>query len=190
MVTLSLALLTMVSTTTPGDLTYARNMAYARRNIAEAIASDPLLVKAIRTHNQSGETLDEIKAKDARWIKDTSYPLRAELTHNACAKRLTELTARDPKIVEAFLMNNQGALVCSTKVTSDYWQGDEAKWQQTFGASSDMFVDEPSFDASTEVYAAQFSVLIRADGTNIGALTLTLRFRGDEASAAAQPKAK
>ena len=29
-------------------------------------------------------------------------------------------------------MNDRGTLVCSVAETSDYWQGDEAKWQRTF----------------------------------------------------------
>ncbi len=157
--------------------------------MAKKIVSDPLLVRAIAVHNQSGETAADIKTKDARWMSDTSFPLRAQLTTNECAKRLTELVAADSRIVEAFLMSNQGALVCATKTTSDYWQGDEAKWQKTFGSGAEFFVDEPAQDASTGVFAVQFSVLVRDGGKNAGALTLTMRFRGDEVGVASRDNA-
>ena len=78
-------------------------------------------------------------------------------------------------------MDKNGANVCVSKETSDYWQGDEAKFQKTFGASKDVFVDEPSFDQSTNVYAIQLSVVVRDAGKKVGALTLGLRVSKQDA---------
>ena len=52
----------------------------------------------------------------------------------------------------------QGALIAATQRTSDYWQGDEAKWQRSFagGAGSefiDRFVTEEGAFAPEEIAA-------------------------------------
>ena len=68
-----------------------------------------------------------------------------------------------------------GAL-CATVETSDYWQGDEAKWQKTCRDGAALFADEPALDASTGAFAVQLSRLVSdAHGSKVGALTLTLK---------------
>jgi hypothetical protein len=78
-------------------------------------------------------------------------------------------------------MNDRGTLVCSVAETSDYWQGDEAKWQRTFVEGKDPFVEEPAFDASSGKYAIQVSVPIGEAGKRIGAVTLTLKLNRQDA---------
>ena len=68
-------------------------------------------------------------------------------------------------------MDAKGALVCSTVETSDYWQGDEAKWQRTYRDGLELFVDEPALDLSTGTYAVQLSVPVSSGGRKAGALT-------------------
>jgi hypothetical protein len=101
--------------------------------------------------------------------------MRKQLTKSECAGRLRELAAADPIIVEALLMDNQGALVCSTVEAQDYWQGDEAKWTKTYSAGNKVFVDEPALDQNTSTFAIQLSVPVSQGDQRIGALTLTLR---------------
>jgi hypothetical protein len=152
-----------------------RETALARISRAQALVADPELVKAVREKNASKESMEDIARKDKEWVENARYLLRKELSQSACALRLRELTRDDPVIVEAILMDAQGANVCVSRETSDYWQGDEAKFQRTFGANKDVFLDEPALDASTGVYAIQLSVLLRDAGAKIGALTLSLR---------------
>ena len=83
-------------------------------------------------------------------------------------------------VIEAFAMDDRGALVCSTVETSDYWQGDEMKWVRTFQQGREVFVDEPALDASAGVYAVQLSVPM-TDGTRrVGAVTFTLKLRRNQ----------
>ena len=55
----------------------------------------------------------------------------------------------DSFVVEAFLMDARGALVCATRETTDYYQGDEPKWEHTYQEGRRVFVDEPALDASS-----------------------------------------
>jgi hypothetical protein len=153
----------------------ARETAAARLAIAETIAKDPELLREIKAKNQSGESDAEIQKKDKLWQASPRYPLRKQLTSNACAARLKRIVASDPVIVEAFLMDAKGALVCASRETSDYWQGDEDKWLKTYKDGQRVFVDHPALDVSTNAYGVQLSMLISDGSAKVGALTLTLK---------------
>jgi hypothetical protein len=156
----------------------ARETAYARIPLADKIAGDPEAVKAIAARNRVIESPGDIRRKDADWQRNRNYPLRKTLTSGPCANRLRKLIQDDALVVEAFLMDSRGSLVCASVETTDYWQGDEAKWQRTYQEGKETFVDEPAFDASTGTYAIQVSVPVYdPPGQRIGALTLTLKLR-------------
>jgi hypothetical protein len=161
----------------------ARETAYARIALARRIAGDAVLLEAVAAKNKAGETLQQVRAKDQQWTGDPRYPLRRELTAGRCAERLRELVAEDSFVVEAMLMDAQGAVVCSSVETQDYWQGDEAKWIATFEQGKELHVDEPKLDANTNRFAVQLSTLVVRSGARLGALTLTLKLPRDEKAA-------
>ncbi|WLR94074.1 hypothetical protein [Shinella zoogloeoides] len=72
-------------------------------------------------------------------------------------------------------MDNRGLNVGQSDVTSDYWQGDEAKWQIAFGAGT-LHVEEAARDESTQLMQSQASLPIRdpQTGAVIGAITVGL----------------
>jgi hypothetical protein len=152
-----------------------REIAAARVALADRIAVDPSLQAALADKNASEETVEQIQRKDRDWIAGTRPELRRSVTQGACAERLRELVKEDPFVMEAFLMDGRGGLVCATRETTDYYQGDEAKWERTYQEGRRVFVDEPALDASVGVYAIQLSVLVSASGARAGALTLTLK---------------
>jgi hypothetical protein len=152
-----------------------RQIAQARASKARAIASDPELLQAVLAKNAQRETDEQIRTRDRQWINNPADPLRRALTESRCAERLRELVKDDPLVAEVILMDEHGANVCVSKATSDYWQGDEAKWEKTFREGLDPFVDAPAFDLSSGVFAVQLSVPVRKEATRVGALTLTLK---------------
>jgi LytS/YehU family sensor histidine kinase len=155
-----------------------KETAYARVTLAQAIARDSAILDAVKAKNKSGETMEQIRRKDAYWIANASDPLRQQIVKAPCSARVKALVKDDSLVVEAFVMDDQGALVCSINETSDYWQGDEAKWQETYEKGKETFVEEPAFDASTGTYAIQLSVpIFEAPEKRIGAVTLTLKLR-------------
>jgi hypothetical protein len=157
-----------------------REMAATRIPLVRAISADPVVIAALRAKNASGESFQEIRHKDAEWSQNPQAPLRKELTGNGCAMRLRELTKSDPAVVEVILMDRNGANVCLSRETSDYWQGDEEKFQKPYQEGHDIFMGEAAFDQSTGVYALQLSALVWDGDTKAGALTLSLRVRRQE----------
>jgi hypothetical protein len=152
-----------------------RQAALARVSKARAMAAHPEIVGAVAAKNAQSETAQEIQARDRSWSQNPKDPLRAALTRSPCGERLRSLVADDPTIVEVILTDAHGANVCVSRETSDYWQGDEAKWEKPFKDGVDPFVDAPAFDASTGTFAIQMSVPVHQQGQRVGALTLTLK---------------
>ena len=72
-------------------------------------------------------------------------------------------------------MDNKGLNVGQSDVTSDYWQGDEAKWKKTFLVGPDaVFIDKVEEDESTQQFQSQVSLSIVDPTTKnvIGAVTI------------------
>jgi len=60
-----------------------------------------------------------------------------------------------------------------TDKTSDYWQGDEAKFKKSYnGGSGAVFVDDVEFDDSAQAYLCQVSVPVKDGAEVIGAITI------------------
>jgi hypothetical protein len=170
--------------TDPTTAAHVKETAYARVALAQAIGRDPAVHAAVLASNAVVETPEQIKRRDAIWIANPRDPLRQAIVQAPCSGKVRELVKDDSLVVEAFVMNDRGTLVCSIAETSDYWQGDEAKWQRTFVDGKDAFVEEPAFDASSGKYAIQVSVPVHEGAKRIGAVTLTLKLKGQEAAAA------
>ncbi len=99
-----------------------------------------------------------------------------DLLGRPASKRLMQIKADGAGIfTEIFVMDNKGLNVAQSDVTSDYWQGDEAKWKKTYQAGPDsVFIDEVEFDESTQTYQSQVSLPITdpESGEAIGAITV------------------
>jgi hypothetical protein len=161
----------------PEDARRAREMANGRLDLARRIAADAELVKAITTKNAATESDEDIRKRDQEWIKNPTFPLRKQLTQGPCAQRLRQIVESDPQVVEAFLMDARGGLVCATAETTDYFQGDEPKWSKTYGEGKFVYVDAPALDYSTNTVAIQLSMVVLDGPRKVGALTLTLKIQ-------------
>jgi len=159
-----------------------KETAYARVALAQSIGRDPAIHAAVVASNAVAETPAEIRRKDAFWIANPRDPLRQTIVRAPCSDKVRALVKADAVVVEAFVMNDRGTLVCSIAETSDYWQGDEPKWQKTYLEGKDAFVEEPAFDVSSGKYAIQVSVPVSDAGKRIGAVTLTLKLQKPDAA--------
>ena len=143
--------------------------------------SDPAVVEAVKAQNAAHASVGDadIDAKDKQWRAEAeagSGPLMNEVLGNALSKYLAEKKgAIGALVTEMFVMDNKGMNVGQSDPTSDYMQGDEAKWQKTYPAGPDaVFVDEVEFDDSTGSFQSQVSgtVVDPATGEAIGAITI------------------
>ena len=71
------------------------------------------------------------------------------------------------------MLFRSGLNVGQSDVTSDYWQGDEAKWQRSFNEGRGaLYIGEIAWDESADSMLVQISVPIMIDDSAIGALTV------------------
>lgn len=138
-----------------------------------ALGTDPVIVRAVKEENSKAKTLDQIKDMDKKWKAHAGIAdYMKAIMDSKCGKHLAGLQNSAPYYAEIFVMDNQGANVSMTDKTSDYWQGDEAKFKKSFaGGAGAVFVDEVEFDDSTQAYLVQVSVPVKDGGKVIGAIT-------------------
>jgi hypothetical protein len=178
----AIMLVTVAGQAEPTTAARVKETAYARVALAQAIARDPAIHAAVVASNAVVETPEQIRRRDAIWVANRRDPLRQAIVQAPCSAKVRELVKDDALVVEAFVMNDRGTLVCSLAETSDYWQGDERKWQQTVVEGKDAFIEEPAFDVSTGKYGIQLSVPVTDGAKRIGAVTLTLKLNRQEAA--------
>lgn len=142
-------------------------------NALAAWGSDKAFVDAVKAQNAKKVSLDEIKRIDEQWIAGKADELAKQVTSSPCSEHLRALVAQHRGYGEAFVMDDQGALVCASARTSDYWQGDESKWQRAFSAGKGaVFIDRPRYDESAKAPLAQISVPVMDGGKAVGAITV------------------
>lgn len=141
---------------------------------------DPAIVAAIRAQNadHAGLSQADIDTLDQKWraeVGSSDAPTISPVLEGEVASMLRALRDESGGLfTEIFVMDNHGLNVAASDTTSDYWQGDEAKWQQTFKVGPDaVHVSDVELDESTQSYQGQVSLSI-ADpetGEPIGAAT-------------------
>lgn len=157
------------------DPSASQNKAKAAVPRLKKIAADPAVVAAIKEQNAKKVSLAEIQKIDKAWT-DGDTKVSDEVSARPCSKKLQELLKKQPDLIEAFAMDDQGANVCMSDRTSDYWQGDEAKWQKSFnGGKGGVNFDERRFDSSAKAVIVQVSVPVTDQGKVIGALTVGVK---------------
>lgn len=137
------------------------------------VGTDPVIVNAVKGENAKGKSLDQIKTMDAKWkAHEGVADYMQAIMESRCGKHLRGIQDTSSYYAEIFVMDNQGANVAMTDKTSDYWQGDEAKFKKSFaGGNGAVFVDEVEFDDSAQAYLVQVSVPVKEGGKVIGAIT-------------------
>lgn len=153
--------------------------AFFETNVA-SWSEDPILRDAIASQNSQTANYDlaRIEELDLAWraeIGGGATPTIDSVVLTPASDFLrTRVAASGGTITEVFVMDAQGLNVASSGVTSDYWQGDEDKFQKTYplGAGA-LHFSEIEFDESSQSYQAQISVTLTDDaGQAIGAMTI------------------
>ena len=138
------------------------------------MALNPLLVRAARQQNASGLTAEEVARREKAWRASKELtPFKLSLHTSPAGRFLKQQIERNNSFNEAFLTDNQGANVAAFPATSDYWQGDEEKWSESFNSGSGrIIIGGLELDESTNTVAAQVSAPVLDRGKTIGVLVV------------------
>lgn len=117
----------------------------------------PVTILSVNASNMRHEGVQqaEIDTLDNTWkaeAKTDDQPLIAEILSSPLSSYLLYVQAKSAGLfTEIFVMDKFGLNVGQSSVTSDYWQGDEDKFQKTYDVGPDaVFVDEPEFNEDTK----------------------------------------
>ncbi len=124
---------------------------------------------------------EEILKLDNIWREETKsdeQPLISATLSNPLSSYLTRVQARAAGLyTEMFAMDSNGLNVGQSNISSDYWQGDEAKFQKTYPkAINAVFVDDPEYDSKLNIWRVQVNLAIANENNskNIGAITVEI----------------
>lgn len=175
----TLAALALPGTVLAQDHEFAEPLTALANGQLREIAQNPAVVAAIEAQNAQTAGYDEAKINelDSQWraeVGAASKPLIDATLANEASKFLAQAQADSGGLfTEIFAMDAKGLNVAQSTVTSDYWQGDEDKFTQSFGAgAAAVHLGEIEQDESTQTYQSQVSItIVDAAGNPIGAIT-------------------
>lgn len=125
---------------------------------------------------------EQIQDMDKQWRAETEsktdQPLISATLSNPLSAYLTRIQAHSVGLyTEMFVMDRNGLNVGQSNISSDYWQGDEPKFQKTFPTGpAAVFVDDPEYDDKLGIWRIQVNLSISdsANKTAIGAITVEM----------------
>ena len=142
---------------------------------------DSQVIEAIKAQNTEFVDIfqDQIKKLDQTWreeFKSGSHSLIDSVLEKPLSKYLKSIKEKSYGLyTEIFVMDSQGLNVGLSDITSDYWQGDEPKYQETYQIDPDaIHISKLEFDESTSRWQIQISLPILDPVTQqlIGAVTI------------------
>ena len=164
----------------------AKAQEYTQSQVGKWVA-DADLVAALKAANAANAGYDQgkIDELDKQWraeVGAAAHPLIDQVMGSpASAKAKGWCDGAGGVVTEIILMDNKGLNVGICDATSDYWQGDEPKYQNTFtkGAGA-VFVDDVEQDSSTQKFQVQSSMTVvdPVSGQPIGVVTVGLDAEG------------
>lgn len=140
----------------------------------------PVVYISIDAQNKRYQSIasSEVDALDKQWRaerKKDDQPLIAAILSNPLSNYLTQIQAASGGLfTEIFVMDAKGLNVGQSAITSDFWQGDEAKYKNTYPKGHNaVFVDEAEFHEKSKTWRAQVNLTLSSqNGQPIGAVTV------------------
>ncbi|MCK5873694.1 MAG: transporter substrate-binding domain-containing protein [Alcanivoracaceae bacterium] len=144
------------------------------------VARSTEVISAVTEANRfrSDISAEEIRQLDGKWVRELETGTH-ELINQVQASRLSQylqvVEAKEAELfTEILVMDRVGLNVGISRVTTDYWQGDESKYQKVFPPGGEsIFIDRIEYDASTGKFQVQVSIRLHDATTSeaIGVMT-------------------
>ncbi|WP_432454541.1 substrate-binding periplasmic protein [Agarivorans sp. QJM3NY_29] len=151
----------------------------ATEKISEWV-NNPQVIRAVEQSNQRTSSLTDANLADLNsGLQKIPTRLQAKvdsIINSELSDYLEEIAANSAGLyLEIIVFDARGVNVGQSQPTSDYWQGDEAKYSQTYlQGNGAMFIDDINYDASTRNFLVQVSLTISsaANDNPIGGVTI------------------
>lgn len=143
----------------------------------------PEVIAAVKAQNSQhqGISQQQITQLDKQWITETALrdqPLITSVLERPLSQWLQAQQGSSARLItEIMITDRHGLNVAVSEVTTDYWQGNEAKFQQSFfRQDEEPFLGPLEYDQSSQRYHVHVSSQIRDPGSDevIGVLVIGL----------------
>lgn len=144
-------------------------------------SANDIVIREIKKQNRDFGSIDSSRALelDAIWRAERNKDINERSMINKILSNTLSSYLKNVKLdssslySEIFIMDQNGLNVGQSDITSDYWQGDEAKFKKTFGRGVDaILIDEIVYDESSKRFQSQISLTISETNKPIGAITV------------------
>ena len=152
-------------------------------DLLSKIASEDEIISSVK--KQNAEKLDKkiILERDLEWkstLKETKTKKMLKIKKASRFLKYVTTNKHSDLLSEAFLTDNQGANVAAFPLTSDYWQGDEAKWQKAMNSGKcQIVIGDVNYDDSADSKIIQISIPVYdgefGTGNCIGVLVMGIK---------------
>lgn len=143
-----------------------------------ALAESDILKEQVDARNASysgseASILAEIQSLDFQWLGASNYDplihniITPDKDINPSAYQMKDYLEVFPDHTELILTDRYGATVAASGHLSDYYQADEEWWQAAWNnGNGAIFISDPEYDESADVYALLIAVPIHKEGTS------------------------
>lgn len=159
----------------------SRIVKIAKSRVSQVVRALNIINATIEQNERHADyTQNKITRLDKQWVKERDWAEHPMIDAVLANETSLWLKAYKKKMkgsfAEVFVMDNKGMLVGTSDITSDYWQGDEPQWKETYlKGPKTFFVGDMAKDESTGYYSVKISMtLVDNEGNAIGAVTASL----------------
>lgn len=147
------------------------------------VITNEIVTLSLRESNvaRSGITQTEVLRLDESWRAEREasvMPLITAALLSPLSSYLTRVQAGSTGLItEIIVVDASGLNVGQSNITSDMWQGDEAKFTETFPKGPDaVFIDVAEFHDGTATWRAQLNMTVPdpSTGEALGAVTFEI----------------
>lgn len=177
--TISICALTFLPVASPlgsehlGDDGLTRQWLKQQQAHIRPICNKPQIFKSLQTDKRANQPLQKILQQESIWLSSPvsqRLPLRFE--HENANVNVLKAIHSVPDLVEIIVTDANGATLFAEPAPSDYWQGDEPKFQIPARTES-THIGALELDESTSEYSIQISEPILLDEQFLGVCTFT-----------------
>ncbi|WP_439135180.1 PDC sensor domain-containing protein [Pseudomaricurvus sp.] len=142
----------------------------------ETMAEHPIILNAVSVQNAEKLSQTTIMQRDQVWIESgREAPFKQTMLASPASQYLRNIAIKNPSFTELLLLDNQGANIAVYPLTSDYWQGDEMKWQAIMRDQRTSYVGPMEYDVSSGLNSIQISLPVKQGNTTVGVIVVGVR---------------
>jgi len=150
---------------------YKETIVKQHKGLLVKFSQSSLVVSTLLAANKKNVGIVNIMQLDANW--QLNRKLQKSVMQTPLALKITELIKNKKfDIAEMMVLDKNGVLVAVSPKPTDYWQGDEDKFQQPIRINGD-YIGPTKWDSSASTYQFFYCILIKDEDQEVIGVLVT-----------------